>query len=113
MLDGNAVRFTNLEAWWLVDGAWRPISPGEVLVQRRRNEGSGIQAAVPPGAYPSTQGLPVGDRGTEKGATRRLSAGEILIRVSVVQIRPWAPNSAIFDQPGYNHEHSLARRAGV
>jgi phasin len=31
MLDGNAVRFTNLEAWWLVDGAWRPISPGEVL----------------------------------------------------------------------------------
>jgi hypothetical protein len=30
-LDGNAVRFTNLEAWWLVDGAWRPISPGEVL----------------------------------------------------------------------------------
>jgi len=32
MLDGNAVRFTNLEAWWLVDGAWRPISPGEVLL---------------------------------------------------------------------------------
>jgi hypothetical protein len=31
MLDGNPVRFTNLEAWWLVDGAWRPISPGEVL----------------------------------------------------------------------------------
>ena len=31
MLDGNAVRFTNFEAWWLVDGAWRPISPGEVL----------------------------------------------------------------------------------
>ena len=21
MLDGNAVRFTNFEAWWLVDGA--------------------------------------------------------------------------------------------
>jgi phasin len=32
MLDGNAVRFTNLEAWWLVDGAWRPISPDEVLL---------------------------------------------------------------------------------
>jgi phasin len=32
MLDGNAVRFTDLEAWWLVDGAWRPISPGEVLL---------------------------------------------------------------------------------
>jgi phasin len=32
ILDGNAVRFTNLEAWWLVDGAWRPISPGEVLL---------------------------------------------------------------------------------
>ena len=32
MLDGNAVRFTNLEAWWLVDGAWRSISPGEVLL---------------------------------------------------------------------------------
>lgn len=32
MLDGNAVRFTNLEAWWLVDGAWRPISPGEVVL---------------------------------------------------------------------------------
>ena len=32
MLDGNAVRFTNLEAWWLVDGVWRPISPGEVLL---------------------------------------------------------------------------------
>jgi hypothetical protein len=31
MLDGNAVRFTNLEAWWLVDGTWRPISPDEVL----------------------------------------------------------------------------------
>lgn len=31
MLDGNAVRFTTFEAWWLVDGAWRPISPGEVL----------------------------------------------------------------------------------
>ena len=31
MLDGNAVRFTNLEAWWLVDGAWQPISPDEVL----------------------------------------------------------------------------------
>jgi hypothetical protein len=32
MLDGNAVCFTNFEAWWLVDGAWRPISPGEVLL---------------------------------------------------------------------------------
>jgi phasin len=32
MLDGNAVRFTNLEAWWLVDGAWHPISPDEVLL---------------------------------------------------------------------------------
>ena len=31
MLDGNAVRFTNLEAWWLVDGTWRPLSPDEVL----------------------------------------------------------------------------------
>ena len=31
MLDGNAVRFTNLEAWWLVDGTWRAISPAEVL----------------------------------------------------------------------------------
>jgi hypothetical protein len=32
ILDGNAVRFTNLEAWWLVDGVWRPISAGEVLL---------------------------------------------------------------------------------
>ena len=32
MLDGNAVRFTNLEAWWLVDGAWRPVSLDEVLL---------------------------------------------------------------------------------
>ena len=32
MLDGNAVRFTSLEAWWLVDGVWRPISPDEVLL---------------------------------------------------------------------------------
>jgi hypothetical protein len=31
VLDGNAVRFTSLEAWWLVDGVWRPISPDEVL----------------------------------------------------------------------------------
>jgi transposase-like protein len=31
MLDGNAVRFTNLEAWWLVDGTWRRISSDEVL----------------------------------------------------------------------------------
>ena len=31
MLDGNAVRFTNFEAWWLVDGVWKPVSPGEVL----------------------------------------------------------------------------------
>jgi hypothetical protein len=31
MLDGNAVRFTNFEAWWLVDGNWRPVSPDEVL----------------------------------------------------------------------------------
>jgi hypothetical protein len=30
-LDGNPVRFTNHEAWWLVDGAWRAIPPGEVL----------------------------------------------------------------------------------
>lgn len=32
VLDGNPVRFTSLEAWWLVDGAWRPISPDEVLL---------------------------------------------------------------------------------
>jgi hypothetical protein len=32
MLDGNAVRFTSLEAWWLVDDVWRPISPDEVLL---------------------------------------------------------------------------------
>ena len=32
MLDGNAVRFTSREAWWLVDGVWRAISPGEVLL---------------------------------------------------------------------------------
>jgi Phasin protein len=32
MLDGNAVRFTSREAWWLVDGVWRPISPAEVLL---------------------------------------------------------------------------------
>jgi hypothetical protein len=32
MLDGNAVRFTNLEAWWLVNGAWRPVSLDEVLL---------------------------------------------------------------------------------
>jgi len=32
ILDGNPVRFTNLEAWWLIDGAWRPISPDEVLL---------------------------------------------------------------------------------
>ena len=32
VLDGNAVRFTSLEAWWLVDGVWRPISPDEVLL---------------------------------------------------------------------------------
>lgn len=31
ILDGNAVRFTNLEAWCLVDGAWRPISLAEAL----------------------------------------------------------------------------------
>ena len=31
MLDGKAVRFNNFEAWWLVDGAWCPISPSEVL----------------------------------------------------------------------------------
>lgn len=30
-LDGNPVCFTNHEAWWLVDGAWRPIAPREVL----------------------------------------------------------------------------------
>jgi hypothetical protein len=32
ILDGNAGRFTSLEAWWLVDGVWRPISPDEVLL---------------------------------------------------------------------------------
>ena len=32
VLDGNAVRFTSLEAWWLVDGTWRPISPNDVLL---------------------------------------------------------------------------------
>ena len=32
VLDGNAVRFTSLEAWWLVNGVWRPISPDEVLL---------------------------------------------------------------------------------
>ena len=31
ILDGNAVRFTTFEAWWLVGGSWRPISPREVL----------------------------------------------------------------------------------
>jgi hypothetical protein len=31
MLDGNAVRFTNSEAWWLIEGAWRPIGSAEVL----------------------------------------------------------------------------------
>jgi hypothetical protein len=31
ILDGNAVRFTNGEAWCLVDGAWRPIASAEVL----------------------------------------------------------------------------------
>ena len=31
MLDGNAVRFTDLEAWWLIDGTWHPISPDDVL----------------------------------------------------------------------------------
>lgn len=32
IVDENAVRFTSLEAWWLVDGVWRPISPNEVLL---------------------------------------------------------------------------------
>ena len=32
ILDGYAVRFTSFEAWWLVDGVWRPISPDEVLL---------------------------------------------------------------------------------
>jgi len=32
MLDGNAVRFTDFEAWWLVDGNWCPISPTDVLL---------------------------------------------------------------------------------
>jgi hypothetical protein len=31
MLDGNAVRFTKVEAWSLGDGTWRRISPDEVL----------------------------------------------------------------------------------
>jgi hypothetical protein len=31
MLDGNAVRFTDFEAWLLVDGIWRPMSPDEVV----------------------------------------------------------------------------------
>jgi hypothetical protein len=31
MLDGNAVRFTDLEAWWLIDGTWRPIFLDDVL----------------------------------------------------------------------------------
>jgi hypothetical protein len=31
MLDENAVRFSSLEAWVLLDGAWRPISVDEVL----------------------------------------------------------------------------------
>lgn len=31
MLDGNAVRFTNSEAWWLIKGAWRQIASAEVL----------------------------------------------------------------------------------
>jgi hypothetical protein len=31
MLDGNAVRFTDFEAWFLVDGIWRPMSPDEVV----------------------------------------------------------------------------------
>ena len=31
MLDGNAVRFTDLEAWWLIDGTWRPIPLDDVL----------------------------------------------------------------------------------
>ena len=47
MLDGNAVRFTNFEAWWLVDGAWRPISPGEVLSNAAVMREAQIQGGVP------------------------------------------------------------------
>ena len=53
MLDGNAVRFTNFEAWWLVDGAWQPIFPGEVLSDAAVMREARFKQLFP-------QGLPVG-----------------------------------------------------
>ena len=59
MLDGNAVRFTNLEAWWLVDGTWRPISPDEVLSNAAVMREARIQPAVPSRPSPPKKGFPI------------------------------------------------------
>jgi len=50
-LDGNAVRFTDFEAWWLVDSIWRPISPDEVVpnvVEMRESRFDQVFPRVPP-----------------------------------------------------------------
>ena len=81
MLDGNAVRFTNFKAWWLVDGAWQPISPGEVLSDAAVMREARIQAAVPSG--PSSRTI------VENGIT--CPAREIITRVSGVRVPPPLP----------------------
>ena len=42
MLDGNAVRFTNFEAWWLVEGLLAADFSARGSLQCRRDEGSKI-----------------------------------------------------------------------
>jgi hypothetical protein len=51
MLDGNAVRFTDSEAWWLVDGIWCRSSSDEVIpnvVEMRKARFDKLFPRVPP-----------------------------------------------------------------
>jgi len=51
MLDGKAVRFTDSEAWWLVDGIWRRSSSDEVVpnvVEMRKARFDHLFPRVPP-----------------------------------------------------------------
>jgi hypothetical protein len=57
MLDENPVRFTDQEAWWLVEGIWSQITVAEVLdnavvlSQARYNEMFGDLLQLPSSAF--------------------------------------------------------------
>lgn len=65
MLDGKPVRFTESEAWWLVDGTWRRSSSDEVVpnvVEMRKARFDHLFPRVPPLPSNAFTGLAVHPR---------------------------------------------------